>query len=74
MLIQFCWKRSTCKAGEREKDGRGGDEEAKEREGHGGERGQGAHFQNFKAKDNSVLIFLSLGVLSVSLPFVDLKN
>lgn len=33
-----------------------------------------AHFVNFRAKDNSVLVIPSLGTISVTLPFVDLKN
>lgn len=44
------------------------------RRGPGRERARKAHFMNFKAKDNSVLIIHSLGIISVTLPFVDLKN
>lgn len=40
----------------------------------GRKRVRKAHFMNFKAKDNSVLIIRSLGIITVTLPFVDLKN
>lgn len=64
-------KESEAGEGERDRSRRGGRRLGGRRRGPARERERKAHFLDFKAKDNSVLIIHSLRIISVTLPFAD---
>lgn len=67
-------EKKSNETGDGERDRRGRDGRVRESEGPGKGANRRAHFVDFKARGNSVLVIHSLRIISVALPFVDLKN